>query len=62
MAELTTLAEAVADLVHDGDLVAPEGAADTVVSVPEIFDPWLQAGRTDAGFLGAPRHSTASAP
>src|SRR5690606_13020491 len=27
--------------------------ADTVVSVPEVFNYWLQAGRIDAGFLGA---------
>ncbi len=27
--------------------------ADTVVSVPEIFNYWLQPGRIDAGFLGA---------
>ncbi len=27
--------------------------ADTVVSVPEIFAYWLQAGRIDVGFLGA---------
>ena len=27
--------------------------ADAVVSVPEIFNYWLQAGRVDVGFLGA---------
>ena len=27
--------------------------ADTVVSVPEIFNYWLQPGRVDVGFLGA---------
>ena len=27
--------------------------ADTVVSVPEIFNYWLQPGRIDVGFLGA---------
>ncbi len=27
--------------------------ADTVVSVPEIFNYWLQAGRIDVGFLSA---------
>ena len=27
--------------------------ADSVVSVPEIFNYWLQAGRVDVGFLGA---------
>ncbi|WP_017543505.1 3-oxoadipate--succinyl-CoA transferase subunit B, partial [Nocardiopsis prasina] len=27
--------------------------ADTVVPVPEVFNYWLQAGRIDAGFLGA---------
>lgn len=27
--------------------------ADTVVSVPEVFNYWLQAGRVDVGFLGA---------
>ncbi len=27
--------------------------ADTVVSIPEIFAYWLQAGRIDVGFLGA---------
>ncbi|WP_150251293.1 CoA-transferase subunit beta [Nocardiopsis deserti] len=27
--------------------------ADTVVSVPEVFNYWLQAGRIDVGFLGA---------
>src|SRR5688572_32123315 len=28
-------------------------AADTVVSIPEIFRYWLQGGRVDVGFLGA---------
>ena len=27
--------------------------ADSVVSVPEVFNYWLQAGRVDVGFLGA---------
>ncbi len=27
--------------------------ADAVVSVPEIFNYWLQPGRIDVGFLGA---------
>lgn len=27
--------------------------ADTVISVPEVFNYWLQAGRIDVGFLGA---------
>lgn len=27
--------------------------ADTVVSVPEVFNYWLQPGRIDVGFLGA---------
>ncbi len=35
-----------------GDGVLAE-TADTVVSVPEIFNYWLQPGRIDAGFLGA---------
>ena len=43
MAEVTTLREAVAEMVEDGD---------SVVSVPEIFNYWLQAGRVDVGFLG----------
>jgi glutaconate CoA-transferase subunit B len=34
-----------------GDGVLAE-TADTVVSVPEIFAYWLQAGRVDVGFLG----------
>src|SRR5690242_5715714 len=29
------------------------GTADAVVSVPEIFNYWLQPGRIDVGFLGA---------
>src|SRR4028119_1169297 len=36
--------------IGDGVLAAH---ADSVVSVPEIFNYWLQAGRVDAGFLGA---------
>jgi glutaconate CoA-transferase subunit B len=36
--------------IGDGELAA---TADTVVSVPEIFNYWLQAGRVDVGFLGA---------
>jgi glutaconate CoA-transferase, subunit B len=40
---VTTLREAVAEMVEDGD---------SVVSVPEIFNYWLQAGRVDVGFLG----------
>jgi glutaconate CoA-transferase subunit B len=43
LAEVTTLREAVAEMVEDGD---------SVVSVPEIFNYWLQAGRVDVGFLG----------
>ena len=43
MAEVTTLREAVAEMVEDGD---------SVVSMPEIFNYWLQAGRVDVGFLG----------
>ena len=35
-----------------GDGVLAEHA-DSVVSVPEIFNYWLQAGREDVGFLGA---------
>jgi len=35
-----------------GDGVLSDGA-DAVVSVPEIFAYWLQAGRIDVGFLGA---------
>ena len=35
-----------------GDGVLAE-TADAVVSVPEIFNYWLQAGRIDVGFLGA---------
>jgi glutaconate CoA-transferase, subunit B len=35
-----------------GDGILAE-TADTVVSVPEIFNYWLQPGRIDAGFLGA---------
>ena len=35
-----------------GDGVLAE-RADSVVSVPEIFNYWLQAGRIDVGFLGA---------
>jgi glutaconate CoA-transferase subunit B len=36
--------------IGDGELAA---TADAVVSVPEIFAYWLQAGRIDIGFLGA---------
>lgn len=35
-----------------GDGVLAE-TADAVVSVPEVFNYWLQAGRIDVGFLGA---------
>lgn len=36
--------------IGDGELA---DTADSVVSVPEIFSYWLQAGRIDVGFLGA---------
>jgi glutaconate CoA-transferase, subunit B len=36
--------------IGDGELAT---TADTVVSNPEIFRYWLQAGRIDVGFLGA---------
>jgi glutaconate CoA-transferase, subunit B len=36
--------------IGDGELA---DTADAVVSVPEIFNFWLQAGRIDVGFLGA---------
>jgi len=36
--------------IGDGELAE---TADTVVSVPEVFRYWLQAGRVDVGFLGA---------
>jgi glutaconate CoA-transferase subunit B len=36
--------------IGDGELAA---TADAVVSVPEIFTYWLQAGRVSTGFLGA---------
>jgi glutaconate CoA-transferase subunit B len=36
--------------IGDGELA---DHADTVVSVPEVFRYWLQAGRVDVGFLGA---------
>lgn len=36
--------------IGDGELAEQ---ADLVVSVPEIFSYWLQAGRVDIGFLGA---------
>ena len=36
--------------IGDGELA---DTAATVVSVPEIFNYWLQAGRIDVGFLGA---------
>jgi glutaconate CoA-transferase subunit B len=36
--------------IGDGELAV---TADAVVSVPEIFNYWLQPGRVDVGFLGA---------
>jgi glutaconate CoA-transferase subunit B len=36
--------------IGDGELAE---TADTVISVPEVFNYWLQAGRIDVGFLGA---------
>jgi glutaconate CoA-transferase subunit B len=36
--------------IGDGELA---DTADAVVSVPEVFTYWLQAGRVDVGFLGA---------
>ncbi|MGD1057935.1 MAG: CoA-transferase [Solirubrobacteraceae bacterium] len=36
--------------IGDGELAI---TADSVVSVPEIFNYWLQPGRIDVGFLGA---------
>jgi glutaconate CoA-transferase, subunit B len=36
--------------IGDGELAA---TADSVVSVPEIFNYWLQPGRIEVGFLGA---------
>ena len=36
--------------IGDGELAH---TADVVVSVPEIFNYWLQSGRIDVGFLGA---------
>jgi glutaconate CoA-transferase, subunit B len=36
--------------IGDGELAA---TADAVVSVPEMFNYWLQPGRVDVGFLGA---------
>lgn len=36
--------------IGDGELA---DTADCVISVPEIFSYWLQAGRVDVGFLGA---------
>lgn len=36
--------------IGDGELAE---TADAVVSVPEIFNYWLQAGRIEVGFLGA---------
>ena len=36
--------------IGDGELAE---TAESVVSVPEIFNYWLQAGRIDVGFLGA---------
>ena len=35
--------------IGDGELAE---TADTVVSIPEIFNYWLQSGRIDVGFLG----------
>ena len=37
--------------IGDGVLAS---TADAVVSVPEVFNYWLQPGRIDVGFLGAP--------
>src|SRR4029077_11475588 len=36
--------------IGDGELAE---TADAVISVPEMFAYWLQAGRIDVGFLGA---------
>ena len=36
--------------IGDGELAE---TADSVVSIPEVFAYWLQAGRIDVGFLGA---------
>jgi glutaconate CoA-transferase subunit B len=36
--------------IGDGELAE---TADAVVSIPEIFNYWLQSGRIDVGFLGA---------
>ena len=36
--------------IGDGELAE---TADAVISVPEVFNYWLQAGRVDVGFLGA---------
>src|SRR5882724_2640260 len=36
--------------IGDGELAA---TATAVVSLPEVFSYWLQAGRVDVGFLGA---------
>ena len=36
--------------IGDGELAA---TSDCIVSIPEIFAYWLQAGRIDVGFLGA---------
>jgi glutaconate CoA-transferase, subunit B len=36
--------------IGDGELAEN---ADTIVSVPEVFQYWLQGGRVDVGFLGA---------
>jgi glutaconate CoA-transferase subunit B len=44
--------------IGDGELA---DTADTVVSVPEIFNYWLQAGRIDVGFLGAAQIDRAGA-
>jgi glutaconate CoA-transferase, subunit B len=42
--------EALPLSIGDGELAV---TADAVVSVPEIFNYWLQPGRIDVGFLGA---------
>ena len=43
--------------IGDGELAE---TADAVVSVPEIFNYWLQPGRIDVGFLGAPSSTGAA--
>src|SRR5688500_6548194 len=42
--------EAVPLSIGDGELAE---TADAVVSVPEVFNYWLQPGRIELGFLGA---------